>query len=80
MTKLITPAGLEADVAADAPIAGTGRKVKARVLRSCTHGHADDVVSLAPDVAKQAEAAGEVDTAKAAVAYVEGLARKAIEG
>lgn len=45
------------------------RNIKARVLQACLHGQPDDVVTLAPDVAKVAEAAGQVDTNKAAVAY-----------
>lgn len=55
---------------ADAPLAETKKRaVQARVLVGCVHGQPDDVVSLAPDVAKQAEAAGQIDTNKAAVAY-----------
>lgn len=55
---------------ADAPLAETKKRtVQGRVLVGCAHGQPDDVVSLAADVAKQAEAAGQVDTNKAAVAY-----------
>ena len=55
---------------ADAPLAETKKRtVQARVLVGCAHGQPDDVVSLAAEVAKQAEAAGQVDTNKAAIAY-----------
>jgi hypothetical protein len=70
------------DVTATAAIAGEAtvvetasattvkpRNIKARVLMACLHGQPDEVVTLAPDVAKVAEAAGQVDTNKAAVAY-----------
>lgn len=51
-----------------APPAKT-KTVKARVLVACAHGQPDDVVALDADIAKNAEAAGQVDTNKAAVAY-----------
>ncbi len=47
--------------------------VKARVLIDCQHGKANDVVEIDADAAKAGEAAGELDTAKAAVAYAESL-------
>lgn len=45
------------------------RTVRGRVLIDCEHGKANDVVTLDADVAKSAEAGGQVDTNKAAVAY-----------
>lgn len=55
---------------ADAPLSEPKKRaVQARVLVGCAHGQPDDVVSLAAEVAKQAEAAGQVDTNKAAIAY-----------
>lgn len=56
---------------ADPPLAPPvkTKTVKARVLMTCSHGQPDDVVALSADVAKHAEASGQVDTNKAAVAY-----------
>lgn len=58
---------------AEPPIAPTPKtkekSVQVRVLLACVHGQPDDVVSLAGEVLKTAEAAGQVDSNKAAVAY-----------
>lgn len=56
---------------AEAPLAPVPKPklVKARVLLACSHGQPDDVVTLAADVAKEAEANGQIDANKAAVAY-----------
>lgn len=51
----------------------TPRKVKARLLRDCMYGQADEVVSLPSAEAKHAQANGFVDTDPAAVAYAESL-------
>lgn len=59
----------------DEPIAGPGpsRKVAARVLMDCVHGAIDEAVYLPSAVAKEAAAAGQVDTHKDAVAYAKSL-------
>ncbi len=49
------------------------KSVKVRVLVACAHGQPDDVVTLPADVAKLAEAGGQVDSNKAAVAYAMSL-------
>jgi hypothetical protein len=59
----------KAKLADSPPAAGKSKVVKVRVLTECAHGQANDVVELAPDVAKQAEKDGLVDTDKTAVAY-----------
>lgn len=64
---------------ADPLLTDSGKKVKVRVLVACAYGQPDDVVSLAPDVARQAQEAGQVDTNKAAVAYAQGLAKPTAE-
>jgi hypothetical protein len=46
-----------------------GRPVKARLLQACAHGQANDLVTLPEAEAKTLEAAGILDTHKAAVAY-----------
>lgn len=46
---------------------------KARVLRDCDYGKADDVVEIAADALAGAVAAGEVDPHPEAVAYAETL-------
>lgn len=45
----------------------------ARVLTDCLHGKANDVVNLTAAELKQAEAAGQVDSDKAAVKYANSL-------
>lgn len=46
-----------------------GRPVKARLLQDCKHGKANDLVNVPEAEAKALEAAGVLDTHKAAVAY-----------
>lgn len=53
------------------------KKVDARVLVDCEHGKPNAVVSLDADVAKAAEKAGVIDTAKEAVAYAKSIASEA---
>lgn len=53
------------------------RPVRARVLVDCTHGRINDVVDVPSDAVKAAEAAGLIDTDKAAVAYALGLHTRA---
>lgn len=60
----------EADAAAAAP---KGKTTPARVLTDCVHGKANDVVNLTAAELKQAEAAGQVDSDKAAVKYANSL-------
>ena len=60
----------------DAPAAATATKakaVKARVLVAGEYGLVNDLVELPPGAAKQAEAAGLIDSDKAAVAYAASL-------
>lgn len=45
------------------------KKTQARVLVDCSHGKANDVVELDAAALKTAEAAGLIDSDKAAVAY-----------
>jgi hypothetical protein len=52
-----------------------GRPVKARLLQACAHGQANDLVTLPEAEAKTLEAAGILDTHKAAVAYAATLAQ-----
>ena len=72
-------AAAQAQAAADAAAAQetakakSGRPTKARLLQDCEHGKANDLVTLPEGEAKALEAAGLVDTAKAAVAYAAGL-------
>lgn len=59
---------------ADAPLAGKPaappeKTVKVRVLVDGPHGKANDVAVLPATEAKELEAAGQVDSSKAAVAY-----------
>lgn len=54
----------------------TGKAVKktpVRVLVDCSHGKCNDVAELDAGALKTAEAAGLVDSDKAAVAYAQGL-------
>jgi hypothetical protein len=68
-------AAAQAQAAADAAAAQetakakSGRPVKARLLQACAHGQANDLVTLPEAEAKTLEAAGILDTHKAAVAY-----------
>lgn len=50
-----------------------GRPVKARLLQDCQHGKANDLVALPEAEAKALEAAGVLDTHKAAVAFAASL-------
>lgn len=61
---------------ADAPAAAPAPKakaIKARVLVAGEYGQVNDLVELPPGAAKQAEAAGLIDTDKGAVTYAAGL-------
>jgi hypothetical protein len=58
-----------AAAAAPAAEASKGKTTQARVLTDCEYGKANDVVSLTAAELKQAEAAGQVDSNKAAVKY-----------
>ena len=68
-------AATQAQAAADAAAAQetakakSGRPTKARLLQDCEHGKANDLVTLPEAEAKALEAAGVLDTHKAAVAY-----------
>jgi hypothetical protein len=68
-------AAAQAQAAADAAAAQetakakSGRSTKARLLQDCEHGQANDLVTLPEAEAKALEAAGVLDTHKAAVAY-----------
>lgn len=69
-------AATEAAAAAAAAAAAEAPKSKttpARVLTDCVHGKANDVVNLTAAELKQAEAAGQVDSDKAAVKYANSL-------
>lgn len=61
--------------AAAAPVAEApkGKTTQARVLTDCVHGKVNDVVNLSAAELKQAEAAGQVDSDKAAVKYANSL-------
>lgn len=59
-----TPATTQGNTAASA-------LVKARVLRDCPHGKADDVVEVSPEVA--AAGVSDLDAHPDAVAYAESL-------
>lgn len=61
-----------ADTSPAAP-ATKAKAVKARVLVSGEYGRINDLVELPAGAAKHAEAAGLIDTDKAAVAYAAGL-------
>jgi hypothetical protein len=63
---------------ADAPPATkkTSKTVKARVLTACAFGNPNDVAEVDAEDVKGAEASGQIDTSKAAVAYAEKLARE----
>jgi hypothetical protein len=65
----------EADAAAakETAKAKEGRPTKARLLQDCEHGKANDLVTLPEGEAKALEAAGVLDTHKAAVAYAASL-------
>jgi hypothetical protein len=63
--------------AAAAAAASKGKTVKARVLVSCPHGEPDDLVEIGEAEAKKAQAAGQVDTHKEAVAYAATLPQNA---
>ena len=52
-----------------------GKKVKVRVLTSCVHGRADQVVTLSAADAQTAQNQGLVDSNAEAVAYAESLAK-----
>lgn len=69
--KLIADGVAVEDVPAAAPVPEPpkGRTTQARVLSDCEYGKANDVVSLTAAELKQAEAAGQVDSNKAAVKY-----------
>ena len=56
---------------------GKQKTVKARVLMNCNYGEPDDLVVLDAEEAKQAQAAGQVDTHKEAVAYAATLPQNA---
>lgn len=62
-------AAADAAAAQEAAKAKSGRPVKARLLQACAHGQANDLVTLPEAEAKTLEAAGILDTHKAAVAY-----------
>lgn len=70
-----TKAQAEADAAAAQATAEAkkGRPTKARLLQDCEHGKANDLVTLPEGEAKALEAAGVLDTHKAAVAYAASL-------
>jgi hypothetical protein len=63
---------------ADAPPAAkkTGKTVKARVLMSGIYGQPNDVADVDADEVKAAEASGQIDASKAAVAYAEKMAKE----
>lgn len=74
----MTPEEIAAQQAADeaaAPAAEApkGKTTPARVLTDCEHGKVNDVVNLTAAELKQAEAAGQVDSDKAAVKYANNL-------
>lgn len=75
MTELEIAAQAAADeqAAAPAPEAPKSKTTPARVLTDCVHGKANDVVNLTAAELKQAEAAGQVDSDKAAVKYANSL-------
>lgn len=56
---------------------GKQKTVKARVLMNCNYGEPDDLVVLDAEEAKHAQAAGQVDTHKEAVAYAATLPQNA---
>ena len=62
---------------ADAPAAASpatkAKAIKARVLVAGEYGRVNDLVELPPGAAKHAEAAGLIDSEKAAVAYAASL-------
>lgn len=60
----------EAQAEADAK-KSKGKTVKVRVLLDCAHGKCNTVAELSPEVAKQAEKEGLVDTDAKAVAAAE---------
>lgn len=62
---------------AEKAAAPKGKQVKARVLMACIYGEADDLVEIGELEAKQAQAAGQVDTHKDAVAYAAKLPQNA---
>lgn len=62
-----------ADKAEAEAAAKKGRPVKARLLQDCKHGKANDLVNVPEAEAKALEAAGVLDTHKAAVAYAASL-------
>lgn len=74
-----TEAAAQAQAAADAAAAQetakakSGRPTKARLLQDCEHGKANDLVTLPEGEAKALQAAGVLDTDKAAVAYAASL-------
>lgn len=53
----------------DVPAASKVKTVKGRVLIDCAYGRANDVIDLPATSVKDAEASGQVDTNKEAVAY-----------
>jgi hypothetical protein len=65
-------AAAEAEAAANAK--ANAKTVRARVLQDCEYGSPNDIVQLPEAQARAAEAAGLVDTNKAAVAYAQSLA------
>lgn len=68
----VEPAPTAVEAEAQAPAAPVAAAlVKARVLAHCEHGKPDDVIELAPELAKSLE--GVVDTDPAAVKYAESL-------
>lgn len=73
--KLIADGVAVEDVpaAALAPEAPKSKTTPARVLTDCQHGKVNDVVNLTAAELKQAEAAGQVDSDKAAVKYANSL-------
>lgn len=60
-----------------APPAPKARAVKVRLLITCSHGNADEVVSLPADVAKGLQEQGSADAHKDAVAYAMTLPQNA---
>lgn len=71
--KAAAQAQAEADAAQATAEAKKGRPTKARLLQDCEHGKANDLVTLPEGEAKALEAAGVLDTHKAAVAYAASL-------